>query len=88
MSDSNFKFNIKIVGTTGISYMIPTESSEKIKDLKLKLSEKVGISSQVYDLSFHGKILLEDKQLNFYEICSGDVLHCIENTLGGKFKIK
>ena len=88
MSENENNFKIKVVGTTGISYMILVESSEKIRDLKIKIAEKVGISSQVFDLSWCGKILNDDNLISDYNLCSSDVIHCIENTLGGKIKIK
>ena len=48
---------------------IPLEikPSEKISDLIFKLRKKKGINSKII-LHFNGKILKEDKEIQFYEI--------------------
>ena len=38
----------------------------------------------MFNLSLQGKILKDDKTLEFYSIDNNSIIHCIENTEGGK----
>ena len=87
MSETPNLINIKVIGTTGISYKISIEKSQNIniKQLKELISERCSIPVNVFNLSFNGKILFDDnKTLDFYSIDNNSIIHCIENTEGGK----
>ena len=81
---------LSIVGTTGIIYKIYVESTEdlEIKELKKKVSEHMGIPPEVFTLIYQGKYLKENLKMSDYEIKKSCQINCVENTLGGKFKIK
>ena len=76
---------LKVVGTTGITYKFEFDNIENVtvSQLKDKVSEKMYIPKNVFELTLGGKILDENKTLIFYEINSGSILNCIERTLGG-----
>ena len=86
MSETPNLINIKVIGTTGISYKISIEKSPNIniRQLKELISERCSIPVNVFNLSLHGKILIDDKTLDFYSIDNNSIIHCIENTEGGK----
>ena len=86
MSETPNLIKIKVIGTTGISYNIPIEKSQNINIRKLKeiISERCCIPVNVFNLSLNGKILIDDKKLDFYSIDDKSIIHCIENTEGGK----
>ena len=81
-------FQLRIVGITGITYKIYFDNIDDItvEDLKAKVSEKMYISSNVFQLTYNGKILDEKKKLSVYDIKNESTIICIESTLGGKFK--
>ena len=87
MSNTPESFYLKVVGTTGITYKIYFDSIENltVEELKAKVSEKMYISSNVFQLTYNGKILDEKKKLSDYDIRNDSTINCIENTLGGKF---
>ena len=86
MSETPNLINIKVIGTTGISYKISIEKSPNIniRQLKELISERCSIPVNVFNLSLRGKILIDDKKLDFYSIDNNSIIHCIENTEGGK----
>ena len=86
MSETPNLIKIKVIGTTGISYNIPIEKSQNINIRKLKeiISERCSIPVNVFNLTLQGKILKDDETLDFYSIDNNSIIHCIENTEGGK----
>ena len=80
-------FYLKVVGTTGIIYKIYFDNIEDmtVEELKAKVSEKMYINSNVFQLTYNGKILDEKKKLSVYDIKNESTIICIESTLGGKF---
>ena len=84
MSETPNLINIKVIGTTGISYKISIEKNINIRQLKELISERCSIPVNVFNLSLQGKILKDDKTLEFYSIDNNSIIHCIENTEGGK----
>ena len=87
MSYTPESFFLKVIGTTGITYKIYFDNIDDItvEDLKDKVYEKMYISSNVFQLTYNGKILDEKKKLSDYDIRNDSTINCIENTLGGKF---
>ncbi len=87
MSSSPESFFLKVVGTTGITYKIFFDNIDDVtvEDLKAKVSEKMYISSNVFQLTYNGKILEDKMKLSDYDIRNDSTINCIENTLGGKF---
>ncbi len=86
MSYTPESFYLKVVGTTKITYKIYFETIDNVtvRELKAKVSEKMSIPSNVFQLTFFGKILDEDRKLTDYDICNESTITCIENTVGGK----
>ena len=80
-------FHLKVVGTTKITYKIYFDNIDDVtvRDLKAKVSEKMSIPSNVFQLTFNGKILDEERKLSDYDISNESTITCIENTIGGKF---
>ena len=87
MSYTPESFFLKVIGTTGITYKIYFDNIDDItvEDLKAKVSEKMYISSNVFQLTYMGKILDDKMKLSDYDIRNESIINCIENTLGGKF---
>ena len=87
MSYTPETFFLKVVGTTGITYKIFFDNIDDVtvEDLKAKVSEKMYISSNVFQLTYNGKILEDKMKLSDYDIRNDSTINCIENTLGGKF---
>ena len=87
MSYTPETFFLKVVGTTGITYKIFLDNIDDVtvEDLKAKVSEKMYISSNVFQLTYNGKILEDKMKLSDYDIRNDSTINCIENTLGGKF---
>ncbi len=87
MSNTPESFYLRVVGTTGITYKIYFESIENltVEELKAKVSEKMFIPSNVFQLTANGKILDEKMNLSDCGIVNGSTINCLENTIGGKF---
>ena len=87
MSFTPDSFYLKVVGTTGITYKIYFDSIDDVtvEDLKAKVSEKMFIPSNVFQLTCNGKILDENKKLSDYDITIESTINCVESTIGGKF---
>jgi len=90
MSQTPDAITLKIVGTTGIIYKIIVDRSEnlEIKELKKKVSEQMGIPTEVFSLIYQGKYLNDNLKMHDYDIRDNCQINCVENTLGGKIKIK
>ena len=86
-SQTSDSFQLKVEGTTGITYKIYFDSIENltVEELKAKVSEKMFIPSNVFQLTANGKILDEKMNLSDYGIVNGSTINCLENTIGGKF---
>ena len=80
-------FQIKVVGTTGITYKIYLDNIDNItvKDLKEKVSERMSIPTHVFQLTFNGRLLDERFKLSEYEVFNDCTIKCVETTIGGKF---
>ena len=90
MSSTPDVITLKIMGTTGIIYKINVDRSEnlEIRELKQKISEQMGIPTDVFSLIYQGKYLNESLKMHDYDIIKSCQINCVENTLGGKIKIK
>ena len=87
MSITPESFHLKVVGTTKITYKIYFDNIDDVtvRDLKAKVSEKMSIPPNVFQLTFNGKILDEERKLSEYDISNESTILCVENTVGGKF---
>ena len=86
--DTPQSFQLRVVGTTGITYKIYFENIDNVtvEELKNKISEKMSIPSYLFLLTFNGKFLDSEKKLSDYLITNESTINCVENTIGGKFK--
>ena len=84
MSETPGVINLKVVGTTGITYKILIENQNiTIRELKEMISEKSAIPVNVFNLTYQGKNLVDNLKINDYSIVNNSVIHCIEFTEGG-----
>ena len=67
-------------------YKISVENSQdlQIKELKKLISERMGISTEVFQLIYNGKNLNEDLKMSDYQIFNNCTINCVERTEGGK----
>ena len=75
---------IKVKGCTGITYYIYIENNDiSVEELKEKISEKMAIPTNLFDLTRGGIILDEKNKLSYYGIDDESTIYCIEHTEGG-----
>ena len=86
-SQTSDSFQLKVEGTTGITYKIYFDNIDNVtvEELKKKVSERMCIPTHVFQLAFNAKILDERCKLSQYDIFNGCSIKCVETTIGGKF---
>ena len=86
MSENQNLIKLNIIGTTGVIYKISLDPSQDltIRELKQLISERMGISSEVFQLICNGKNLNENLKISDYQIYNNCNINCVERTEGGK----
>ena len=80
------QFFVKDIYNKTHTFRLPLSTT--VKELKIYLQEKTGLKVESQRLSCNGKIMDDQKMLEFYRLQNGQIIFQLSRLLGGNINIK